>query len=189
MYHTPASTGEIPMYLPSEFIDQIDKLGIVGGGGMPNRLKTFVRDGLLYLSWEPSDQTVKEFEISFEPFDENDAGYTAIITSEYKRDFPRSIKQKGSCTEKLIDDIIIGMKYLFRVRALNVAGWGVWSYPAIGKLDNFPLEIGYTGEIVTLVIPLDGLYSIVAYGAKAADGNTRRGGRGAIIGAKFQLNK
>lgn len=187
MYHSPATTGEIPMYLPSNFVDQIDNLGTVGGGGVPTRLKSFVRDGLLYISWEQSDPEVKEFEVSYEPFDEENADPISIITSDYKRGFPRSVKQKGSKSEKQIDEIIIGMKYLFRVRALNLAGWGVWSYPVVGKINGFPLEIGYTGEIVVVEIPADGMYLILAYGAKAADGTTRKGGRGAIVGGKFQL--
>lgn len=188
MYHSPTTTGEIPMHLSSDFIDKIDQLGTIGGGGMPSRLKCFVRNGLLYITWEQSDPEVKEYEVSYEPFDE-DPDPTAIVTSNYKSSFPRSIIQKGNSREKLIDEIMVGMKYLFRMRALNMAGWGVWSYPVIGRLDGFPLEIGYTGEIVGIVIPMDGLYSIVAYGAKAADGTTRKGGRGAIIGAKFQLKK
>ena len=189
MYHSPASTGDIPMHLSSDFIEQIGKLGIVGGGGVPSRLKTFMRDGSLYISWEQSDPDVKEYEISYEPFDDEDADPTALITSDYKKDFPRSVKQKGVQREIRINEIMIGMRYLFRVRALNLAGWGVWSYPIIGKLDGFPLEICYTSEIVEIEIPADGLYSIIAYGAKAADGTTRKGGRGAIIGAKFGLKK
>lgn len=189
MYHSPASNGEIPMHLSADFIKEIDKLGTVGGGGVPSQLKSFMRGGLLHISWEQNDPDVKEYEVSYEPFDEEDADPIAIITSDYKRDFPRSIKQKGNCREKRIDEIMVGMKYLFRIRALNIAGWGVWSYPVIGKLDDFPLEIGYTGEVVAVEIPKDGLYSIVGYGAKAADGTTRKGGRGAIIGAKFQLKR
>ena len=189
MYHTPATTGEIPMYLPSDFIEKIDMLGVVGGGRMPIRLKSLMKGGLLYISWEQTDPDVIEYEISYEPFDEKHADPIAIVTSNYNKSFPRSIMQKGNATEKLIDDIVVGAKYMFRMRALNVAGWGVWSYPVIGRLDNFPLEIGYTGQIVTIELPSDGLYSIVAYGAKAADGNTKKGGRGAIIGAKFQLKK
>lgn len=189
MYHSPASTGDIPMHLSTDFVEQINKLGIVGGGGVPSRLKTFMRDGLLYISWEQSDPDVKEYEISYEPFDEEDADPTALVTSDYKKGFPRAVKQKGTHREKRIDEIMIGMRYLFRVRALNLAGWGVWSHPVIGKLNGFPLEIGYTGEIVEIEIPADGLYSIVACGAKAADGTTRKGGRGAIIGAQFKLKR
>ena len=188
MYHSPASTGEIPMHLSPDFINEIEKLGTVGGGSVPTRLKSFARDGLLYISWEKSDSEVKEYEVSYEPFNE-DADPVSIITSDYERGFPRSIKQKGKFSEKRIDDIMVGMKYLFRVRALNAAGWGVWSYPVLGCIEGFPLEIGFTGEIVCVEMPEDGVYSILAYGAKAADGTTMKGGRGAIIGANFKLVK
>lgn len=189
MYHSPATMGEIPMHLSTDFVEQIDKLGIVGGGGVPSQLRTFVRDGLLYISWEQSDPEVKEYEISYEPFDEEVANPTDLVTSDYRRSPPHSVRHKGGLKEKRIDEIIIGMRYLFRVRALNLAGWGVWSHPIIGKLDGLPLQIGYTGEIVEIVIPEDGNYYIEVYGAKAADGTTRKGGRGAIVGAKFQLKR
>lgn len=189
MYHSACSTGEIPMFLPTEFIESIDRLGTVGGGRMPTRLKCFMNGGLLYVSWEQSDTEVQEYEVSYEPFTEETADPTAVITSGYERGAPRSITKKGSKKECHIDDIVVGMKYMFRARALNAAGWGVWSNPVIGKLDNFPLEIKYTEKIVRIKFPFDGVYSIIAYGAKAADGDTKKGGRGAIIGAKFQLKK
>ena len=189
MYHSPSTTGDIPMYLPDSFIESIDQLGTVGGGRMPTRLKCITRGGLLYVSWEQSDKEVIEYEVSYEPFNEKDADPTVIMTSDHKRDTPHSIVQKGSKNESRIDDIVVGMKYLFRVRARNVAGWGVWSNPVVGKLDDFPLEINYTGKIVRIELPHDGFYSIVACGAKAADGTTRKGGRGAVIGATFELKK
>ena len=189
MYHMPASTGEIPLYLPADFIQEMAKLGQVGGGRTPIKFCCFVRGGLLYVCWEQSDADVKEYEISYEPLEEKDSDPIAIVTSDYKRDFPRSVKQKGDLSEKLIHDIVPGMKYIFRIRSLNVAGWGVWSYPAIGQLNNFPLEFCHTGEIISIELPSDGLYSIVAFGAKAADGDTKKGGRGAIIGAKFNMKK
>ena len=189
MYHMPSTMGDIPLYLPSDFIQEVAKLGKVGGGKTPIRFCCLVRGGLLYVSWEQSNYDVMEYEISYEPMEEKDSDPIAIVTSDYKRDFPRSVMQKGDRSEKLIHEIVPGMKYVFRIRALNVAGWGVWSYPAIGQLDNFPLEIGFTGEIIGVELPSDGVYSIVAYGAKAADGDTKKGGRGAIIGAKFNLKK
>lgn len=188
MYHNPTTTGEIPMHLPPDFIDQIEKLGIVGGGSMPTRLKSFARDGSLYVSWEQSDPDVDEYEVSYEVFIAN-SDPVSLITSGYKSKVPVSVMQKGNCSEKRIDAIMIGTKYMFNVRARNLAGWGVWSYPVVGFIDGFPLDIGYTGEIVEIVLPKDGVYYILAYGAKAADGVTMKGGRGAIIGAKFQLKK
>lgn len=148
---------------------------------MPTRLKSSVRDGLLYVSWEQSDYDVKEYEVSYELFNEGtdpaSLGYRSVVN------------QKGSSKEIRLDDIVIGMKYLCRVRALNLAGWGVWSHPVIGWIEGFPLEIQYTGEIVTIELPRDGVYSILAFGAKAADGTVRKGGKGAMIGANFKLEK
>jgi hypothetical protein len=190
MYHSPTTTGDIPMHLPPDFIEQIEKLGIVGGGIMPTHLKSFVRDGSLYISWEKSDPTVIEYEISYEPFNAPPStDPVSLITSNYNNTSPISLMQKGSCTEQRIDAITVGMKYLFHVRARNLAGWGVWSYPVVGCIEGFPLEIEYTGEIVEIVMPKDGVYSILAYGAKAADGAIRKGGRGAIVGAKFKLKR
>ena len=59
----------------------------------------------------------------------------------------------------------------------------------VGEVPEFPLQISYTGSIVEVEIPSKGLYCLTAGGAKAADGNTRKGGHGAIIEAKFYLNK
>ena len=84
---------------------------------------------------------------------------------------------------------MVGKKYSIRLRSLNIAGWGVWSHQVIAQFPEFPLNIGYSGSIVNVVIPYDGRYRITARGAKAADGETRKGGRGAIVEAKFLLNK
>jgi len=70
-----------------------------------------------------------------------------------------------------------------------MAGWGIWSMPVICHYPSPPITIEYTGEIVEFVVPDNGLYCITAQGAKAADGETRKGGRGAIIEAKFLLNR
>jgi len=189
LYHSPASTGDIPLHLPEDFIREVAMLGRVGGGKTPMQFQCSVRGGLLYVCWDQSNDDVMEYEISYEPLEEKDSDPVSIVTSNYKRDFPRSVKQKGDQSEKLIHDITPGKKYLFRIRALNVAGWGVWSLPALGHMGGFPLEIGYTGEIVNIEVPCDGEYSILACGAKAADGMRKKGGRGAIIGANFKLKK
>ena len=185
MYHNPTTTGEIPIHLPPDFMDQIEKLGIIGGGSVPTHLKSFVRDGLLYISWEQSDPGVTQYEISYK--DSTDP--LSLVSSGSIDKFPISVTQAGNSNEKRIDAVMIGTKYLFHVRARNLAGWGVWSYPVVGSIDGFPLEIGYTGEIVEIVLPKDGVYFITACGAKAADGALRKGGKGAIIGARFLFKK
>ena len=102
---------------------------------------------------------------------------------------PVSVKVKATALEKTIDKLIPGKKYNFRIRSLNTAGWGRWSAASTCLYPAFPLTVEFTGEIVEVVVPANGLYCITAGGAKAADGNTKKGGRGAIIEAKFLLNK
>lgn len=146
-----------------------------------------VDKGVVCLSWgKPDDPTVRQYEIEYELLDrESDVGTKSPVESS----LPISVTAKATAIVKTIDKLIPGKKYNFRIRSLNTAGWGRWSVATTCLYPGFPLTIEYTGEIVELVIPTDGLYCITARGAKAADGNTKRGGRGAIIQAKFLLNK
>lgn len=143
--------------------------------------------GVVVLGWgKPDDPTIRQYEIEYEPVDrESDIGSKSPIEST----MPISVKVKSTVFEKTIDKLVPGRKYNFRIRSLNTAGWGRWSFPTTCLYPMFPLAIQYTGEIVEVVIPTDGLYCISACGAKASDGNTKKGGRGAIIEAKFLLNK
>ena len=139
------------------------------------------------LSWgKPDDPTVRQYEIEYDLLDrESEIGTKSPVENA----MPVSVKVKATSLEKTIDKLIPGKKYNFRIRSLNTAGWGRWSAATTCLYPPFPLTIDYTGEIVEVVIPADGLYCITACGAKAADGNTKKGGRGAIIEAKFLLNK
>ena len=191
IYQMPVTKGGIPIFIPSNFVEQIQSLGKVGGGRMPSNLSCSVENGMLVLSWEQCDDT-KEYEVRYEPAEEEEVDPLAGISKEYieyKGRYPCSIPVRSNISSKMIDDIMPGKNYCFRVRALNIAGWGIWSHPKIGSMPNFPLTIGYTGEIILIELPFTGLYQITATGAKAADGDTRKGGRGAIIEAKFYLNK
>ena len=159
---------------------------------MPTRLECSIENGMLVLSWEQNDEDSKEYEIRYEPAEEEEVDPISVISKEYieyKNRYPCSMPVRSSVSRKMIDDLMPGKKYCFRVRALNIAGWGVWSYPKIGSMPSFPLTIGFTGKIVHIELPSSGLYLITAVGAKAADGDTRKGGRGAIVEAKFYLNK
>lgn len=192
LYQFPVTTGDIPVYIPPDFLGEVQSLGMIGGGGVPYRLQCTMESGLLKVSWEQNDPEAKEHEIRYEPVEEEDTDPISMVTtaySKYKHDFPRSLRVPGNICEKRVDDIMPGKKYVFRVRALNAAGWGVWSSPVVGMLTTFPLEVGYTGQIVEIEIPFNGMYAITARGAKAADGDTRKGGRGGIIESKFYLNK
>ena len=193
IYQMPVTKGNIPIFIPSNMVDNIMSLGKVGGGKMPLRLSCSIEDGMLMLSWEEGeDGDVKEYEIRYEPAEEEEQDPMSVITKEYieyKNRYPCSIPVQSSVSKMMIDHLMPGRNYCFRVRALNIAGWGIWSYPEIGSMPNFPLTIGYSGKIVHVEIPYTGLYQITAIGAKAADGDTRKGGRGAIIEAKFYLTK
>ena len=193
IYQMPVTKGGIPIFIPTNFVEKIQNLGKVGGGKMPSSLSCSVENGMLTLSWEQSEDT-KEYEIRYEPAEEEGEVIDPLIGlskeyMEYKGRYPCSVPVRSNTSRKMIDDIMPGKKYCFRVRAFNIAGWGIWSYPKIGSMPNFPLTVGYTGEIIHIELPFTGLYQITAIGAKAADGDSRSGGRGAIIEAKFYLNK
>ena len=149
-------------------------------------LQVNVENGVVRLSWgKPDDPTIRQYEIEYEMVDrESDIGTKSPVESS-----PISVKVKATVMEKTIDKLIPGKRYNFRIRSLNTAGWGRWSEITTCLYPPFPLTIQYTGEIVEVVILTDGLYCITAGGAKAADGNTKKGGQGAIIEAKFLLNK
>ena len=146
-----------------------------------------VDNGVVRLSWgKPDDPTIRQYEIEHELLDrESEIGTKSPVESS----MPISVKVKATAIEKTIDKLIPGKKYNFRIRSLNTAGWGRWSAPTTCLYPPFPLTVEFTGEIVEVVIPTDGLFCITACGAKAADGSTKKGGRGAIIEAKFLLNK
>ena len=146
-----------------------------------------VDKGVVRLTWgKPDDPTVQQYEIEYELLDrDSDIGTKSPVESS----LPVSVKVKATAIEKTIDKLIPSKRYNFRIRSLNTAGWGRWSDATTCLYPGFPLTIEYTGEIVELVVPTDGLYCITASGAKAMDGNTKKGGRGAIIQAKFLLNK
>ena len=135
---------------------------------------------------------MREYEIQCEPMEEKDADPLVIASApyaEYRQQIQKRVKIKADTTQWRLDGLMVGKKYSIRMRSLNIAGWGVWSHQVISQFPDFPLKIGYSGSIVSLVIPCDGKYCITAQGAKAADGETRKGGRGAIVEAKFLLNK
>lgn len=129
----------------------------------------------------------KEYTIQYEPLEDDDPD--PFTVHECRQKYPKTLPVKGHLEEQKIDTIMPGRKYCFRLRAQNLAGWGLWSSPIVSQASSFPLEIEHSGEIVKVQIPCNGLYAITAQGAKAADGESCKGGRGAIIEAKFYLNK
>ncbi len=193
LYQEAVTTGEIPVYLPLDLLNTIETLGCIGGGRVPNRLRTEINCGLLMLKWEQTAfEAAEKYEIRYEPIEENSDPVSMVTGdySEYMRGFPRSIDLiPASVSQKLISGIMPKKNYCFRIRSQNIAGWGVWSQPIVGAMPGFPLTIEYTGEIVELEIPCNKRYHITARGAKAADGDMRKGGCGGIVEATFQLEK
>lgn len=187
VYKSLAAMVNIPLHINPSFLEEISTLGVVGGGMQPTQLQVNVEKGVVHVSWgKPDDPTVRQYEIEHELVDrESDIGSKSPVESSS----PVSVKCKATAIEKIIDKLIPGRRYNFRIRSLNTAGWGRWSTATTCHYPGFPLTVEYTGEIIEVIIPTDGLYCITARGAKAADGDTKKGGRGAIIQAKFLLNK
>ena len=155
-------------------------------GSIPIRPSCTVDEGLLLLKWGQDDPTLREHQIQLEPLDETESDPSSDAYVQYRKEFSHVIEVKG--LEKRIDGLMPGKRYTFRIRSQNMAGWGIWSLPVVYRTPDFPIRIGYTGEIVRIQIPHSGICRIVAAGAKAADGEIRKGGRGAIVEARFPLN-
>lgn len=180
----PIVSSEIAIYVTPNFQKAIDMLGLVGGGQTPKEFVCETDAGLIQLKWNLPEEQLLEHEIIC------DLVFTDTNNPTIRdRSFPRHYKVEGNVVSKRIDNLFPGMKYRFRIRSRNESGWGWWSPSIFGMTPDFPLEIGYTGNIIILPLPHDGLYRIIAKGAKAADGDKKAGGRGAIIGANFILNK
>lgn len=184
-YIEPVVNPEIAVFITPQFEETIKSLGVVSGASTPDLLPCTIDAGLILVKWQAPENKVKSYEITCDMILLEDSELTLIPNPP----FPRKYEVDGKEKEKRIDNIIPGKKYRFRIRSLDQAGWGQWSPSITEKMPGFPLKIGYTGSIIKLQLPADGLYHIVAAGGKAADGLKKKGGRGAIIEATFALNK
>ena len=166
----------LPFSVDEGFNEAIDKLGVIGGGATPSNVQCVTITGLLHLQWHLENQytPVTEYELEYEAVNYN-SGVQCITLNP------------DQCMTR-VDMLCPGYSYCFRLRSRNMAGFGVWSHPVIGKMPNFPLEISCSGEFVKIQIPCEGNYRITVRGAKAADGQMHTGGRGAIISATFFLD-
>lgn len=182
----PVVSSEISIYVTPEFQTAIDTLGLVGGGLTPKEFSCVMDGGIIQLTWQKPDQPILEYEIICDLiFSERDITGPSIRDSTY----PRLYTTEGHDLSKRIDNLYPGMKYRFRIHSRNESGWGWWSPSIHGTTPSFPLEISFSGKIVKVPLPYDGLYRITTSGAKAADGEKKTGGRGAIIEASFVLAK
>eukprot|EP00800_Vazella_pourtalesii_P017111 TRINITY_DN5095_c0_g3_i6.p1 TRINITY_DN5095_c0_g3~~TRINITY_DN5095_c0_g3_i6.p1 ORF type:complete len:954 (-),score=218.93 TRINITY_DN5095_c0_g3_i6:129-2744(-) len=176
----------IPVMMDEAFLKQLDDLGAVGGGPVPTNIKCVHKKGLFYLEWDPPDCKVTRYEIEREFVPSVNRGSVEVLLAELQTcSFYMDASRGGQAR---IDGLCPGASYKFRARSENAAGWGVWSEYIDGSFHDFPLEIGYTGDIVDISIPIDGSYAMQTKGAKAADGLMSKGGCGADITAIFYLS-
>ena len=177
-YLKPVADSTLPFYVDDGFDEVIDKLGMIGGGAVPSNLECNMIKGGLYLQWSLTSERapIIEYELEYEAISMHTGVQTLMINPA-----------PDSCLH-CVDGLSPGYSYCFRLRSRNSAGLGIWSHPVIGKMADFPLEIGCTEEFMKIRIPNAGTYRITARGAKAADGQAHTGGRGAIITASFYLD-
>lgn len=192
----PLAQCEIPLIIRKEVQQNLTTLGAVGGGKTPVDLvvqPTRSKCDLLYLFWElPNDcGKISNFEIEFEQIFEDIESALGFDGDglRYIQKEPRYHKVDGNQLRAYVDFLCPGFKYKFRIRASNTAGWGwgAWCKSVVGVCKEFPIQIGYTKRIHRICIPFSAHYKITAMGGKAADGEFRKGGRGAIISATFSL--
>jgi len=177
----PVASPDISFYISDNFDDDLQNLGSVGGGPIVDLEAVMSNRGLLQLKWSlPDDsEVVKQYEIEYEtvyPLSAKQADATSILCD-------------GKTLGHFVNAICPGYSYRFRIRSRSLSGWGMWSKSIIGRFDEFPCTLGFIGKIVTVQIPSTGQYRITAKGAKAADSDHLKGGRGAIISATFLLHK
>ena len=189
------SYKDIPFYIPLSIMEDLRKLGAVGGGTVPYDIEvelSNVYSNLLQLKWQlPHYATdVQCYEIEYENLpntrETGVKGSRGQCDAYYDVD-PQSIMVPGNVLASYIQDICPGYKYRFRIRSQNVAGWGMWSKSVVAKCDSFPIWIKGMKRIHRIRIPSDGFYRLTAKGAKGADGKVHYGGRGAIISGSFFL--
>ena len=189
------SYKDIPFYIPQSIMEELRKLGAVGGGTVPYDIEVEVSNeysNLLQLKWQiPHYATeVQCYEIEYEnlpSMTETGLKESHIPTGRYYDVEPRSFVIPGNVLASYVLDLCPGYKYRFRIRSQNVAGWGMWSKSVTAKSESFPLWIRGTKRIHRIRIPTDGYYRLTAKGAKGADGKVHYGGRGAIISGTFSL--
>ena len=176
----PTFEAEISVYIPEDFIAHLRTVGSVGGGPYIINFDAQTHNGLLRLKWdtEQIDSKIDKYEIEYQ-----------LVPVLLDNVGPVSVFCNGSAFQYYVNCLSPGYSYMFRMRSSIYSGWGMWTSPFIGKYDDFPLTISFTGKIVQIKIPATGRYQITAKGAKAADGRYCKGGRGAILTAIFTLQE
>ena len=176
----PACGNEVSVYIPDDFITQLQTVGSVGGGPDVINYTAMMENGFLRLRWDVAHRNnrIKEFEIQYQ------AVPVSLSCAE-----PTSVVFGGDHFQRYMKYLYPGCTYVFRMRSKIFSGWGMWTKPFFGTFDDFPCTLSFVREIVQIKIPATGKYQIIAKGAKAADGRNAKGGRGAIISAVFTLQQ
>ena len=177
----PVTSPDISVFISDNFDSDLRHLGSVGGGPVADLSAEMNNKGLLQLNWSLPDnvEDVQEYEIE----------YSAVLPLDVKQADVNTFGCSGTALNCFVNAICPGYSYQFRIRSRSVSGWGMWSKSTTGHFDDFPRTIKYNSKIVTVQIPSTGNYRIIAKGAKAADSERFKGGRGAIISATFLLHK
>ena len=177
----PVAIPDLAVYISDNFEGDLHNLGSVGGGPVVDLNAAMHAKGLLQLTWGlPEDsEGIEEYEIE----------YSTWLPLSIKQPDVTRVKCYGKALKHFVNAICPGYTYQFRIRCRSVSGWGMWSKSIESKFDDFPCTVGFISKIVTVQIPSTGQYRITAKGAKAADSDRFKGGRGAIISATFLLQK
>lgn len=83
--------------------------------GPPRDVVAVPGDGAVSVSWEPP-ASVGSFPVSSYQVEDESGRHTCLVSVA-----------SGETLECVIDGLVNGQEYAFRVRALNGAGWGAWS--------------------------------------------------------------
>ena len=179
----PIALSDIMFYVADNFENDLLNLGSVGGGPVVNLTVAMHSSGLLQLVWSLSDdcEIIQMYEVEYSTW--------LPLSVKQAESVVTTVKCDGEALDHFVNAICPGYTYQFRIRSSSLSGWGMWSRSSLGKFNDFPCTIGFTSKIVTIQIPSTGQYTITAKGAKAADGNHFKGGRGAIISATFLLQE
>lgn len=189
-----AAPGDIPHFFRGKMEEEMKSHGAVGGGPVPQNIKCqrvpLHQSTMPQLSWSlpQYNNEVTQYEVEYEyipderPSSPGNSGPLSPGTSQ-----PALVPKSGKAQAHIMNDLIPGCRYRFRVRSRSIAGWGMWSDSTTGRFEGFPVQMGFTGEKVSIKVPVTGEYLITAAGAKAADGAKFKGGRGAVISAVFKL--
>ena len=174
-----AVADDVQLFIPEGFNQTLRTLGSVGGGPFAVGFTAVMSKGFLLLKWDIEDRwyDVLQYEIE----------YVMAMVSLGQQ--VSSVLCDGKSFTLYINGLCPGYTYRFSIRSKIISGWSMWSKPIVGTFTDFPCHFTFTSKIISIQIPSSGQYRITAKGAKAADGEKKKGGRGAIISATFMLHK